>query len=656
MHADYWTKVLAKRIGRRRALALTGGSAAAAAFLAACGGDDDSGGTTAASGGSTGATGGGSTGASGGGSTGATAGGATGGGSTGGGTSGLVTKPSYVAPAQAKRGGTFRDFSQGAVESIDPYSGQRGLNDIMDKVFSSLLTEVPGKLEDSGHVLQGDLAESWELTPDGTQATLKLRQGVKWHNIDPVNGRTFDSSDVLASMDRYKEIGNLGSLIFRERGAAGFVGDYSAPDASTVVIDFAEPLAWALSWFAPFGGYTSTFMIVSREAANNDFNPDQVAVGTGPFYVDEYDPSIKFVLKRNADYWDPDWALVDTVEMPIVPEYATRQAQLKAGNIYWGRDARIVRPTDMLQIMKDQSKLVLYEGPRIVGTSVLTYGVEPFLENNTVNPFEDERVRQAISLGYDRALDIEVQYNAKEFSDAGLDVTTWWNSHLAQRPDFSGGGWVLDPRDSDFGENAKYFMLDEAEAKSLLSAAGYPDGFEVEFRYPAAPAFSRETRVEPLFYYLQQIGLSVKQNAMEDYIQDYIPHDRDAGGQYPGIGFHSVTAGIPSSVDPTAALVAEHHPDSGVTFHGYNHGKGDPELVALLDKAKTEQDIEVRKDLNHQVQRYLGKAQWCMIESGAASAFHLIWPAVGNARVFNSAPSTWQYYQLWIDDTKAPLA
>jgi peptide/nickel transport system substrate-binding protein len=632
-------------MGRRRALALTSGTAAAAAFLAACGSDDDDSGgtavpTTGASGAATGSGSSGSSGASGGGSS--------------SGTSGLITKPTYIAPAQAKRGGTFKHFAEG-VESIDPYSGQRGLNDVMDKVFSSLFTEVPGKLEDSQHVLQGDLAESWEMRPDGLQATLKLRQGVKWHNIDPINGRTFDASDVLASLDRYKDIGNLGSLIFREKGAAGFVTDYSATDDYTVVVNFAEPLAWALSWFAPFGGYTSTFMIVSREASHNEINADQLAIGTGPFYVAEYDPSIKFVLKRNEAYWDPDWALLDTIELPVVPEYSTRQAQLKAGNIYWANDNRILRPTDMLQTLKDQEKLLLYEGNRVVGTSVLTYGVQPFLEGN-VNPFEDERVRQAIAHGYDRDLDIDVQYNAKDFADAGLDVTTWWNSHLASRPDFTGGGWVLDPRDAEFGENGKYFQFSVEEAKSLLSAAGYPDGFELEFRYPAAAAYDQSTRVEPLFYYLQQIGLTVKQNAMTDYIQDYIPHNRDASGQYPGIGYHSVTASIPSSVDPTASLVAEHHPDSGVTFHGYNGGKGDPHLVEILTKAKQEQDADARKALNHEAQQWLGKAQWCMIEAGAASGFNVIWPAVANARVWHSAPSTWQYYQLWLDSTKAPLA
>ena len=410
-------------------------------------------------------------------------------------------------------------------------------------------------MELSGHVLQGDLADSWEVTPDGTQATIKLRTDAVWHNVDPVNGRAFDSEDVIASFDRYKEFGNLGSSIFRERGPGGFIGSYSAPDAQTVVIDFAQPLAWALSWLAPFGGYTSTLMMIPKES-DVDFDADQAMIGTGPFYVGEYETSVRVQLLRNPDYWDPDWALVDEIQMPIVPEYATLQAQLKAGAIHFTTDdpTRIVRATDMLVTLEDQPELLLYQGPRDVGTSVLTFGVEPFLDG--VNPFEDERVRQAISKAYDRTLDNDVQYNIEEFMNAGLPVETFWNSHLAQRPDYAGGGWALDPRSEEFGENGQYFQYDLTEATKLLAAAGYEDGFEVEFRYPHAPAFSQETRVEPLFFYLQQLGLTVNQNAMTDYTQDYIPNNRDASGQYPGIAYHSVTGGIPSAVDPTAALVA----------------------------------------------------------------------------------------------------
>ncbi len=540
------------------------------------------------------------------------------------------------------------------MRNIDPISGQAGLNDVADRVMSSLFTETPGKLERSGHVIQGDLVESWEVSGDGLQATLKLRKDAKWHDVAPVSGRAFDSSDVLAAFKRYGSIGALGSTIFKEVSGTGFVDSYNAPDASTVVINFAEALAWGLNWFAPFGGYIATLLMTPREA-DNGFDQAQTMIGIGPFYVSEYEPSVRLDLKRNPEYWDPDWALLDEIKMPILPEYATRQAAYKAGDIHWARETRnVVRPTDVLSVMSDQSKLNLHQGSLGNTGSTLTYGTQTLVDGK--NPFEDERVRQAISKSYDRDLDNDVQFNVEEFKEAGLPVETLWNSHLAQRDSFAGGGWVLDPRSAEMGENGKYFQYDVAEGKKLLAAAGYPDGFEVGFRYPHASAFSRETRVEPLFGFVQSLGINVVQNPQTDYTGEYIPENRDASGAYPGIAYHSITGGIPSQVDPSAAIVAEHHPQAGVTFHGYNNGQGDSALVEILNKMKSELDPDARKTLNHEAQRYLAKAQWNMLEAGSATSYVSAWPAVGNFRVWNAAPSTWRTYQIFIDDSKAPHA
>ena len=642
MQDNYWSKFAGRRIGRRQAIAATGSVAAAAAFLAACGGDDDD------DGGSTGGTS--PTAASGGGG-----GGATPSGGGGAASSGLLTDAVYTAPAQAKRGGVLNDLIRGSMRNIDPISGQAGLNDVADRVMSSLFTETPGKLERSGHVIQGDLVDSWEVSGDGLQATLKLRQGVKWHDIAPVSGRAFDSGDVLAAFQRYGSIGALGSSIFKESGPGGFVDSYNAPDDSTVVLNFAESLAWGLNWFAPFGGYTATLLMTPKES-DNGFDQAQTMIGTGPFQVAEYEPSVRVDLKRNPDYWDPDWALVDEIKMPILPEYATRQAAYKAGDIDWAwQTTLVVRPTDVLNVINDQPKLNLHVG-RLGNTgSTLTYGIQTMVDGK--NPFEDERVRQAISKAYDRDLDNDVQFNVEEFTEAGLPIETFWNSHLATRDSFAGGGWVLDPRGSEMGENAKFFQYDVAEGKKLLAAAGYPDGFEVGFRYPHASAFSRETRVEPLFGFVQSLGINVVQTPQTDYTGEYIPENRDASGAYPGIAYHSITGGIPSQVDPSAALNAEHNPTSGVTFHGYGaDGQGDPALVEILNKMKAELDTEARKSLNHEAQRYLAKAQWNMLEAGTATSFVSAWPAVGNFGVWQAAPSTWRTYQIFIDDTKAPRA
>jgi peptide/nickel transport system substrate-binding protein len=649
MTTNYWTKVLARRIGRRRALALTGGSAAAAAFLAACGSDDDGGGSTGTTGGTTGATGGGTTGG-----TGAT--GSTGGTSTGAtGTSGIVT-PTIDTTAQAVRGGTLKDFMNSENRSLDPINPQADLNNLIAETVQPLLTETPGKLGPGTYGLEGALAASYEVSPDGLQITFKLREGTKWHDIDPVNGREVDVDDVLYSFSRHKEQGPTGSLVWSDLGGGGFAMDAESPDGSTIVVKLTEPVAYAANWFAAFGSYTGQILMFPKEGADpNILDHRQTVIGTGPFYVSEINPSISYTLKRNPDYFDQDFAFVDEIFMPILPEYASRQSQLLAGEIHFGRAGNdIVRAEDILPLKRQNDTLLVKDAQAAASTSPMTFG---YLGENQ---FKDERVRQAISMAFDRDLDIEVRYNVTEFEQNGMPVTRYWNTHLGARDAYVSGGWWLDPQDqATFGENAKYFHHDLEEAKTLLNAAGYPDGFEVRFSYPNAAQFDRGNIVEPYHFYLQQLGLTVVDAGLTDYTQDYIPNLRDASGNFEGIGYHSVTGTIPSVVSPTSAMVAEHIPGP-VTFHGYSldggtGSTGDPALIEMLSKAKIERDVETRKSLVHEAQRHLAKMMWCLLEPGNANSYRLEWPAVQNYFVYQSAAANWEKYKVWLDQTKAPF-
>jgi ABC-type transport system substrate-binding protein len=275
------------------------------------------------------------------------------------------------------------------------------------------------------------------------------------------------------------------------------------------------------------------------------------------------------------------------------------------------------------------------------------------------NKFQDERVRQAVSMSWDRDLFILAKYNVDNFEAEGVPVRTGWNSHQANRDSFVGGGWFIDPQDKDFGPNSKYFKYDLAEAKKLMAAAGYPNGFDVTMHYPATPQYNLSTDTEPMIFFLQELGLNVIQDAIQDYTQGYIPNDRDASGNYEGIGIHSVTGGIPSVVSPTSALVAEHLPSSGVTFHGYDvNGQGDmsgdPGLISILSKARVERDVEARKKLVLDAQRYLGKAMHSLVFPGGATGYSLAWPALQNYGVWHGV-APWETYQLWMDETKAPF-
>ena len=620
MDGIYWTKTLGRRISRRRALAATGATAAAAAFLAACGGDDDG----------------------------------DGGGGDGGATSSLTTKPADTF-SKAKRGGVLKDFMNAEPNSLDPINPQADLNNIASSIYSTLFVEKPGKFGPAEYVLQGDLAQSWEVAPDGLQVTIKLRDAAKWHNKPPVNGRAVDSADVIAALNRHGAKAPLRSLVWNAASPGGFALAPTAPDAKTVVIKFKEPIAYALNWFASFGSFTGQILMTPKET-DGTFDIRQDAIGTGPFYMKEHVNSVRFVLARHPDYWDKDWALVDEINHPIVPEYIARQAQLKAGQIHQavrntGTD--ILKGEDVIAVMKDVPQLLVYQSPFVPSTAVLTFGWQG------PDNFKDERVRQAMSMSFDRDLNIDVTYNKVKLEAAGLPVQSIWNSHLNARDSYVKGGWFLDPQSKDYGPNAQYFKYNVAEAKKLLTAAGHPNGFEMKWYYPNAPQFNRKTQAEPMVFFFQGIGIKVIDAGQTDYTQGYIPLNRDASGAFDGLAYHSVTGTIPSVVDATSALVAEHLPSSGVTFHGYSVGggggkTGDPALIQILEKARLEKDTAARKKLTLDAQRYLGKAQWNLLEPGGATGYWMAWPAVQNVGVWQGQ-LPWAHYQKWLDQTKAPF-
>src|SRR5438552_2448824 len=150
--ASYWSEVLRQQIGRRRALASTAAAAGAAAILAACGGGKSS---SSGSGG-------------------------------GGNVSSLLTKPADTSK-DAKRGGTMKWVQPSEPLHFDGQAqGQAQLNIYNGMAYESLVRNKPGSAEPSTFTeVLPNLAESWEFSPDKTQITFKLRQGVKWHNIAP---------------------------------------------------------------------------------------------------------------------------------------------------------------------------------------------------------------------------------------------------------------------------------------------------------------------------------------------------------------------------------------------------------------------------------------------------------------------------------------
>ena len=119
------------------------------------------------------------------------------------------------------------------------------------RLGAPLLLEPEGRAVGGGAAeVEGHLAESWEIDPDGTQITFKLRKGVKWQNRPPVSGREFDAEDVVQSWNRYiAQPANNRASNANELNPAAPIVSVTSPDSGTVVVKLSEPTSYILQRF-----------------------------------------------------------------------------------------------------------------------------------------------------------------------------------------------------------------------------------------------------------------------------------------------------------------------------------------------------------------------------------------------------------------------
>jgi peptide/nickel transport system substrate-binding protein len=605
-------------------MAATGGTAAAAAFLAACGGGEGE----------------------------APAGPKD--------SSGLVSEIEDRGK-EAKRGGVYKWSVASEPNHFDGgIQGQAQLNVFNGFAYGALVQNKPGyKQPTSNTESVGDLAESWEFSADKLQVTFKLRQGVKWHNKPPVNGRLFDSSDVVNNWKRFEAKAPEGALMSKAKNASGgIVESVTAPDARTVIYKLATPVSYFMQRLSTMvTGLAGTVM--PRET-DNGFDPRTEQIGTGGFVLERYEPSVRFIYRRNPDYWNKVEPYIDTIEIPIVPQYATGRPQFEAGNIY----TYLVQSQDILAVKKAVPAISMYRNI-IAGNNpaaMIGFGWLPW-GSYQKSPFLDVRVRQAVSLSLDRDAFIDTFSNVSAFQKEGLPVETFYYTSQAYSP----GVW-LDPRGKDFGANAKYYTPDPAkrdeylkEARQLMSAAGFANGIELESKFINGPQFGadHQRQVEVVEAMTREVGFKTAPKPI-DYNIEYLPKIVTAQGKFDGWAWRF---GATTSADPIDYYVWRFYSKSGATsgalgfdLNGRGDQSGDPEVDALIEKGLVETDAPKRNAIIHDLQRHLAKMQYGVTRPGVGSGFILAWPAVANYQVYQGdSRNAGGLYTVWLDDTKAPI-
>lgn len=384
-----------------RAIALGLGAPSIAAMLAACGGGASTPGGVATSTSTTTASGGGSA---------ATA------------TSSPSTSPAAVT---GKVGGSLKMAWASTPKNFDPAITISGDEYMVTAAVYDNLVSVGPDLKPTPM-----LATEWKVSSDGLTWTFKLRPNVKFHD-----GSTMTSKDVVYSFQRVldPQTNSPG------RTAMGPIKSVEAPDDSTVNIVLDSPFA---DLPVSVGGTFGRIVPAGRSAGDINTKP----IGTGPFTFKEFVPGSHTTLIRNENYWNPNMALLNEVQLVSMPEAAAQLAAITGGQI----DVIFeVSPPDRDTIAKD---------PNVTVMETNSPGFQPFTMLTTEKPFDDNRVRQAMKLLLDRPNVVQAVWQGAATPSPDTPVAPinpfYWDGPIPKQ--------------------------DIAKAKDLLSSAGYGNGLDLE--------------------------------------------------------------------------------------------------------------------------------------------------------------------------------
>jgi len=334
---------------------------------------------------------------------------------------------SASAPVQTTRAAANEivvGIAQDLDESLDPhYTVAAGTREVMFNVFEGLV-----KPTSEGNLVPA-VASDVSVSEDGLTYTFTLRQGVKFHNGDPV-----EMQDVLFSIERNAGADGSAALIPALESIASLEGE-----GDTLTITLSEPNPEFLSYL--------TLAILPADYDKQDTAP----IGTGPFRFVSRAAQDSIVLERFADYWGTP-ANLDRVTYKIIENVEGLVLGLQSGAL------------DLVSHMSGVQTAQLKASDFNIEQGTMNL-VQALYLNNAVKPFDDVRVRQALCYGVDKHGIIDLAFDGY--------------GHPLGSSMYPAFGKYFDESLTD------YYTHDVARAKELLTEAGYPNGFSMTITVPS---------------------------------------------------------------------------------------------------------------------------------------------------------------------------
>src|SRR3989475_3352675 len=434
-------------------------------------------------------------------------------------------------------------------------------------VYSKLVRhKVGADVTPGAFIVEPDLAERWDELDDTTYV-FHLRKGVKWHNKPPVNGRELVAEDVKFTYDRFlTEPGNANRYLLDS------VDRIEAVDRYTVKFVLKEPYVWFLSVLA----YPQSMWIIAPEVVQQfgDLKKPETAIGTGPFILERYEPNVKTIFKRNPDYYRDGQPYVDAVEWIVIPDESTGLAMYRTGQLDCGPGINwAVRQQDLETLKKSH--------PHLVYQDYLAQSAGVINMRTDMPPFTDVRVRRAISHAIDRQALIEAVWGRGAPTAAVTRGLVEWSLPIDQ-----------------LGAGAKYYQYDPKEARRLLAEAGDPKGFKTQLTVTNGLGRGQVDDAQLVQRFLKEVGIEA-----ELKIQEYGAFvATTVQGKFEGL------ARSPTGViwEPDGLLYRAYASDSSRNVGHVD----DATLTAMLKLQRRTKDLEARKQLIFDIQRYVAEQQY----------------------------------------------
>lgn len=471
--------------------------------------------------------------------------------------SALPDHPLFKGLPGGKRGGKFVWAQSDDPVGGDPHSHEEpGTHALVQPIYSGLFfpwETSPGKPE-----IVGELVEKWEQ-PNDTELVLHLRRGVKFQDLSPVNGREFTADDVEYNIQRMKDSRPENRL----RGMFDAISAIEKPDSHTAKLKLSQPFAPLLSNLA----FTWAAM-VPREVAEAG-TIERKPIGTGPFILDRWERGTIATWKRNPNYWKPGLPFLDELEMQVIPDRAVREAKYLAKELDTGGVNILGSKKETIDQQMGEIKSKV-GGGFYEAQAVFSYILKVYF-NLAQKPFSDPRVRQAImySFNYD------------------MMVNAFYAGRALRTGIVSAGNEAWAARKEDLP------VYDIAKSKSLLSAAGMPDGFKTELW--VSPEYSG-TQLAPIVAGLLKPSIGVEAGIKTMENAQWISEVYRAKGPYP------MTTQADWSFDDPDRTLREYFHSKGTAQH---QNINDSQLDAMLDKQRQTLNTAERLTMIQDIQKHI---------------------------------------------------